>query len=51
MELPISLGSDDTLTVWLNGEKLLAENVYRAAAPDQDRVDAEAASRARTSCC
>src|SRR5262249_3034060 len=26
-ELPISLGSDDTLTVWLNGEKLLAQNV------------------------
>src|SRR5262245_61802807 len=35
MELPVSLGSDDTLTVWLNGEKLLAANVYRAAAPDQ----------------
>jgi hypothetical protein len=34
-EMPISLGSDDTLTVWLNGEKLLAQNVYRGAAPDQ----------------
>jgi hypothetical protein len=34
-ELPVSLGSDDTLTVWLNGEKLVAQNVYRAAAPDQ----------------
>jgi hypothetical protein len=35
MEMPISLGSDDTLTVWLNGEKLLAQNVYRGAGPDQ----------------
>jgi hypothetical protein len=37
-ELPISLGSDDTLTVWCNGKKLLAENVYRAAAADQNAV-------------
>jgi hypothetical protein len=37
-ELPVSLGSDDTLTVWLNGQKILANNVYRPAAPDQDRV-------------
>src|SRR2546430_5372640 len=29
IEVPVSLGSDDTLTVWLNGEKLLANNVYR----------------------
>jgi len=33
-ECPISLGSDDTLTVWLNGEKVLSENVYRGVAPD-----------------
>ncbi|MBI3922114.1 MAG: hypothetical protein HY318_11905 [Armatimonadetes bacterium] len=32
----ISLGSDDTLTAWLNGEKLLAQNVTRACAPDQE---------------
>ena len=38
MEMPISLGSDDTLTVWLNGEKLLAENASRAAAPDQNQA-------------
>jgi FG-GAP-like repeat len=38
IELPISLGSDDTLTVWLNGQKILANNTYRAAAPDQDQV-------------
>jgi hypothetical protein len=37
-DMPVSLGSDDTLTVWLNGQKILAENVYRAAAPDQNRV-------------
>jgi hypothetical protein len=37
-DLPIALGSDDTLTVWLNGQKLLAENVYRACAPDQHRL-------------
>src|SRR5262249_16683152 len=35
MELPVSLGSDDTLTVFLNGEKIHAENVQRAAAADQ----------------
>jgi hypothetical protein len=38
MELPLSLGSDDTLTVWLNGDKILGQNVYRACAPDQDQV-------------
>jgi serine/threonine-protein kinase len=38
MSLPVSLGSDDTLTVWLNGEQLLAKNVQRGAAPDQEYV-------------
>jgi hypothetical protein len=38
MELPISLGSDDSLTVWLNGQKLIAENVARACAADQNRA-------------
>ncbi len=36
LELPVSLGSDDTLTVWLNGEKIVSENVQRAAAADQN---------------
>jgi hypothetical protein len=36
--LTLALGSDDTLTVWLNGEKVLARDVERGAAPDQDRV-------------
>jgi hypothetical protein len=35
MELPVSLGSDDSLIVWLNGQKIHAENVARACAPDQ----------------
>jgi hypothetical protein len=38
VELPVSLGSDDTLTVWLNGTKLLAQNVARGCEPDQDQV-------------
>jgi len=33
-----SLGSDDTIQVWLNGELLLAREVYRGTLPDQDRV-------------
>ena len=35
-ELPCSFGSDDTLTVWVNGDRVLAENVQRAVAPDQN---------------
>jgi hypothetical protein len=38
LSLPVSLGSDDSLTVWLNGERLLAQNVVRGAAPDQDHA-------------
>jgi hypothetical protein len=38
MDLPVSLGSDDGLVVWLNGQKVLSENVSRACAPDQNRV-------------
>ncbi|HXX94290.1 MAG TPA: VCBS repeat-containing protein [Planctomycetota bacterium] len=34
-EIPASFGSDDTLTVWMNGKKLISENVARGAAPDQ----------------
>ena len=32
-------GSDDTITVWLNGEKVLAKDVYRAAVPDSDEAN------------
>jgi serine/threonine-protein kinase len=38
VDLPLSLGSDDTLTVWLNKKQLLANNVTRGVAPDQDFV-------------
>ncbi len=38
VSLPLSLGSDDTLTLWLNGERLLAREQMRGAAPDQDHV-------------
>jgi serine/threonine-protein kinase len=38
VELPLGLGSDDTLTVWLNGEKLLAKKVRRGVTPDEDHV-------------
>jgi hypothetical protein len=36
--LPVSLGSDDSLALWLNGDKLVSQNVVRSAAPDQDRA-------------
>ena len=36
--LPVSLGSDDTLTVWLNGKQVLAQNVDRSCGPDQAKV-------------
>ena len=37
-DLPVSLGSDDALVLWLNGQKLLSENVTRVCAADQNRV-------------
>ena len=49
MELPVSLGSDDGLAVWLNGTKIHAENVNRACAPDQVRLKLK--GQARTTCC
>jgi len=39
-ELVLSLGSDDTLTVWVNGERVHEREVYRAVAPDQEIVTA-----------
>jgi hypothetical protein len=38
-QLPISLGSDDTLTVWVNGEKIVSQDVYRGVAKDHARVN------------
>lgn len=37
-ELTLSLGSDDAIKVWLNGAEVLAKNVARGVAPDQERV-------------
>ena len=37
--LPLSLRSDDTLTVYFNGERLLHGNYSRAAVRDSDRVE------------
>ncbi len=37
--VPAFLGSDDGIVVWLNGNKIHANNVPRGAAPDQDRVE------------
>ncbi|MEI6355690.1 MAG: PSD1 and planctomycete cytochrome C domain-containing protein [Verrucomicrobiota bacterium] len=34
----LSLGSDDGLRVWLNGQQVLANNASRAVAPDQEDV-------------
>jgi hypothetical protein len=39
--LPLSLGSDDTVSVWVNGQRVLHENTIRPAAPDQNRADAK----------
>jgi len=36
--LDVSLGSDDAIKLWLNGEQVLAKNVRRGAKPDQERV-------------
>jgi hypothetical protein len=37
--LMVSLGSDDTLSIFFNGKRLLHEPYHRAAAPDQDIVE------------
>jgi hypothetical protein len=36
--LPVSLGSDDGLAIWLNRDKVLSNNVIRGAQPDQDHA-------------
>ena len=36
--LPISLGSDDYLKVWLNGEQLVSDDAVRPSAPDQNQA-------------
>ncbi|MCA8975054.1 MAG: PSD1 domain-containing protein [Planctomycetes bacterium] len=44
--LELSFGSDDAIRVWWNGEEVLAKDVRRAVAPDQERVVVEARSGA-----
>lgn len=36
----LRVGSDDTLSLWVNGDMLIAEDYARAAVPDQDVIDA-----------
>lgn len=38
LEAELRLGSDDTLKVWHNGKEIIARDVRRGAAPNQDRV-------------
>jgi hypothetical protein len=38
VSLPISLGSDDSMAIWLNGRNILSKSAVRPAAPDQDFV-------------
>jgi len=37
-DLPLSLGSDDGIKVFLNGKQILANNIGRGAAPDQEKL-------------
>jgi hypothetical protein len=37
-ELPVSLGSDDGLVVWLNGARLVEQDITRGCAADQARL-------------
>ena len=39
-DVELRFGSDDTLTVWLNGERIYSVETYRLAAPDQEIVKA-----------
>lgn len=43
LPLMVSLGSDDGLQVWLNGNKVLSKEVERAVAPDQESVELQLA--------
>ncbi len=38
LKLSACFGSDDGLEVWLNGEKIISNDVPRVAAPDQDKA-------------
>ena len=36
--MTLSMGSDDSIVVWINGQEVHRNEVHRAAAPDQDQV-------------
>jgi hypothetical protein len=38
MDLPTSYGSDDTLSVWINGKKIISDPSQRGCAPDQNQA-------------
>jgi hypothetical protein len=40
-KLPVSLGSDDAIKVFLDGKEILANEVMRGVAPDQERLELE----------
>ena len=40
-KVPLSIGSDDTLVVWLNGKQVFSFDGARAFAPGQDRAEVE----------
>jgi len=42
--LRLALGSDDSLVVWLDGRRVLADDAQRAAALDQNQVDVPVAA-------
>ncbi len=42
--MTLSLGSDDGIKVWLNGELVLDRDVARAVAPDQERITIDLAA-------
>ena len=40
-KVELSLGSDDSIIVWLNGQKIHENKILRAVAPNQDKASAE----------
>jgi hypothetical protein len=40
-KFPLSFGSDDTLSVFINGKRVHHEGHIRAVTPDQDRIDVD----------
>jgi hypothetical protein len=42
--LELSLGSDDAISVWVNGKSVLSKEVYRPLKPDEDKLTVELAA-------